>query len=259
MHQVCGQFFTRLLRSSATIPLVSQFHHCRHVQQARLLSLKELRPHVGSNQYLPQTALMVFKMDRQCQQWRTITADSSTTAVTIWKDLKQIRSSPLPALVFGFSGLIPFAFVPLYMITTQIYSPDLEFVQMAYGACILSFLGGTRWGYVIAENSCLKADWHNLGYSVFPSLVAWLGLLFPSPVSILVVMSGIAVTAYFDTTVKGYPSWFKGLRFILSLGALLSLWSAFLCRYMLSSDSKKELDRKKIIKGDDDLEENKQK
>lgn len=173
-------------------------------------------------------------------QRRGIVADTKTTAVTIWEDLKQIRFSPVPALVLGFSGLIPFIAAPSYMIFNQAYLSQIVFAQTAYGACILSFLGGVRWGFIIPEQSECPGDWLNFGYSVTPSLVAWTALLLPQPVSILLVMAGIAGSAYFDTAVKGYPPWFKGLRFTLSFGAILSLWTAFLCQYMLSAPSDKQ-------------------
>ena len=168
-------------------------------------------------------------------QRRGIAADTKTTAVTIWEDLKQMRFSPVPALVLGFSGLIPFVAPPAYMILTQAVYSQLVFAQTAYGACILSFLGGVRWGFVIPEENEHQPDWFNLGYSVTPSLVAWVAVLMPQPLSILLVMSGIAGSAYFDTAVKGYPQWFKGLRFTLSFGAVLSLWTVFLCQYILSA------------------------
>lgn len=170
------------------------------------------------------------------EQKRRFTADPKTTALTIWKDLKHLKSSPVPALTLGMSGLIPFASVPLYMLYTHAYIEHFAYAQLAYGACILSFIGGVRWGFVISESegNNLKADWFNLGYSVLPTLVAWGGLLLPQSLSILTVMVGIAGAAYFDTTVKEYPAWFKALRFVLSLGAVLSLWTVFLCKFILN-------------------------
>ncbi|XP_067678224.1 transmembrane protein 69-like [Haliotis asinina] len=173
-------------------------------------------------------------------QKRFISEDRETKALTVWSNLKELRSSPVPALVFGFSGLIPFLSAPVYMTMSQLYMPQIAFAQLAYGAVILSFLGGVRWGFVVPEESYHKPDWFNLGYSVTPSLVAWIGLLLPDPVSLITVMAGIAGSAYFDTVVPGYPPWFKGLRFVLSFCAVLSLWTTFLCRFFLHGDKNKE-------------------
>ena len=162
---------------------------------------------------------------------------NTMSMVTIWEDLKQIPFSPTPALVLGLAGLIPFVSPPVYMLLSQTYSAPLAFAQTVYGACILSFLGGVRWGFAIPEGSRLKADWFNLGTSVAPSLVAFFALLLPQPLSVLTVIGGIAGAAYFDTVIKGYPAWFKGLRFALSFGAVLSLWTVFLCKFILRSRS----------------------
>ncbi|KAL8584581.1 hypothetical protein ACOMHN_002311 [Nucella lapillus] len=186
-----------------------------------------------------QSSILSSKVVWQDQR-RGIAADTKTTAVTIWEGLKQIRFSPVPALVLGFSGLIPFVAAPSFMIFNQAFLIQIVFAQTAYGACILSFLGGVRWGFIIPEGSECPGDWLNFGYSVTPSLVAWTALLLPQPVSILLVIAGFAGSAYFDTAVKGYPPWFKGLRFTLSFGAILSLWTAFLCQYMLSGPSDKQ-------------------
>jgi len=48
------------------------------------------------------------------------------------------------------------------------------------------------------------------------------------------VMTGLAITGYFDISMWGYPAWFKGLRFCLTLGAVLSLWSSLMCFFMIN-------------------------
>ncbi|XP_076463218.1 transmembrane protein 69-like [Babylonia areolata] len=212
---------------------------CLLINVQPLRSATSLTCNLSRTGLFRQAPLSTSKVLWQDQQ-RSITADTKTTAVTVWEDLKQIRFSPVPALVLGFSGLIPFIAAPAYMIFSQAFYSQMVFAQTAYGACILSFLGGVRWGFVIPEESPCPGDWFHFGYSVTPSLVAWTALLLPQPVSILLVMGGIAGSAYFDTAFKGYPSWFKGLRFTLSFGAILSLWTAFLCQYMFGAPSDKE-------------------
>ncbi|KAK6172014.1 hypothetical protein SNE40_018417 [Patella caerulea] len=175
-------------------------------------------------------------------QSRFLSEDTETKSVTIWQDLKQIKSSPKPALILGFSGLIPFISTPLYFITSQTFCADIAFAQMAYGATILSFLGGVRWGFVIQKDHL--RNWFNMGYSVAPSLIAWVGLLLPFPAAMLTMITGLAATAYFDTMLRGYPSWFKGLRFTLSFFAVLSLWTTFVCRYVLKGKNRDSLQEK---------------
>ncbi|KAG0717440.1 Transmembrane protein 69 [Chionoecetes opilio] len=114
--------------------------------------------------------------------------DKTTTSLALLDAVKQVRHSPTPALALGISGLVPFVAVPAYMITAGIYEAELAQAQLFYGASILSFLGGVRWGLTLPEGSTQPPDWHNLGYSVAPSLVAWLGLLAPHTVGVLTVI-----------------------------------------------------------------------
>lgn len=159
--------------------------------------------------------------------------------VSIWEDIKQIQHSPVPAMVLGFSGLIPFLMPPLCMLLTGTFHPELSLAQTAYGACVLAFMGGVRWGFVLPDDFDARADWFNLGYSVSPSFIAWAALLVSPPVSSLFIMTGLVGTAYFDCATKTYPPWFRGLRFVLTVGAVLGLWSVFMCRYLLSSPDDK--------------------
>lgn len=171
---------------------------------------------------------------------RTFHEDRETKAVTVWGSVKELKRSPVPALVLGASGLIPFVAAPGYMIFSSMFMPSICFAQMAYGASILSFLGGVKWGFSIAEESILRPGWINLGVSVVPSLVAWGGLMMPHPLSLFVVMGGLAGAGYYDMVTWGYPPWFKGLRFILTFVAILALWTTFMCSYLLKSESNNE-------------------
>ena len=65
----------------------------------------------------------------------------------------QVRHSPTPALVLGISGLIPFVAAPLYMHYSGAFLPEIATAQLAYGASILSFLGGVRWGLTLPLGS----------------------------------------------------------------------------------------------------------
>ena len=143
----------------------------------------------------------------------------------IWSNLMSVRHSPTPALTLGLAGLIPFVSVPLYIAMTGTFSASLAFAQAAYGASILSFLGGVRWGFSVAESSSSSTSvtWRDLGYSVTPSLIAWGSLLLPPYLCTMPVAFGLLFTAYSDVVMGGYPTWFKGLRLLLTFVAVLSL------------------------------------
>ena len=51
--------------------------------------------------------------------------------------------------------------------------------QLAYGASILSFLGGVRWGMLVNPGAPIAGSWLQYSYAVAPSLVAWSALLMP--------------------------------------------------------------------------------
>lgn len=141
-------------------------------------------------------------------------------------DMKDLWKSPRPALLLGFAGLVPFVAPTLFMAVTESYFTDLAFAQLTYGAAILSFLGGARWGFALPESSPAKPDWINLANSVVPSLVAWVAVLMGDsfvPAVIMVIM-GLGMSLHYDLSLlPTYPSWFKALRFVLTIVAFFSL------------------------------------
>ena len=155
-------------------------------------------------------------------------------ALVALDDLRQLPQSPRPALLLGAAGLLPFAAAPVLMLRAGHFSADLLHAQLAYGACILSFLGGVRWGLTLPDGAPQPPDWANLTRSVTPSLVAWAGLLTPPAAGGLLLIGGLGLAGYWDLVLVGYPAWFKALRFCLSVGAILSLWTALMCRWFLA-------------------------
>uniref|UniRef100_A0A4W5P8I4 Transmembrane protein 69 n=1 Tax=Hucho hucho TaxID=62062 RepID=A0A4W5P8I4_9TELE len=140
--------------------------------------------------------------------------------------MKALAYAPKPALYLGFSGLLPFLGAPLLMAVTQSYLPEVAYAQVVYGASIVSFLGGARWGFALPEGSPAQPDWMNLGNSVVPSLLAWLALLCRDNITegALVVIMGLGLALHYDLTLlPGYPGWFKAMRTILTLVATFSL------------------------------------
>ncbi|XP_072366929.1 transmembrane protein 69 isoform X3 [Scyliorhinus torazame] len=141
-------------------------------------------------------------------------------------DFRELKNSPKPALYLGYAGVIPFVSAPLIMAITETYFPELAFAQIAYGATILSFLGGARWGFSIPESSPAKPDWLNLGNSVVPSLLAWAALLLHdnlTEAAIMIIM-GLGIALHYDLALlPGYPSWFRAFRTVMTVIATFSL------------------------------------
>lgn len=141
-------------------------------------------------------------------------------------DMRDLKKAPKPALYLGLAGLIPFVSAPLLMAVSEVYLPEVAFAQVAYGASIVSFLGGARWGFALPAGSPAKPDWLNLANSVVPSLIAWVSLLFSHDItrSAIIVIIGLGIALHYDLSLlPTYPSWFKALRTIFTAVAFFSL------------------------------------
>ncbi|XP_051944779.1 transmembrane protein 69-like [Hippocampus zosterae] len=157
--------------------------------------------------------------------------------------LRALTQAPKPALYLGFSGLIPFVTAPFLMAITQSFYPEVAHAQMLYGACIVSFLGGARWGFAIPDGSPAEPDWMNLGNSVVPSLLAWLALLCRDNVveGAMLVMMGLGLSLHYDLTLlPGYPAWFKAMRTVLTLVATFSLVATLILKKFCTEKKLKE-------------------
>ncbi|XP_034386831.1 transmembrane protein 69-like [Cyclopterus lumpus] len=140
-------------------------------------------------------------------------------------DMKDLWKSPKPALYLSFAGLIPFVAPTLLMAVTESYFPELAYAQLAYGASIVSFLGGARWGFALPESSPAKPDWINLANSVVPSLLAWVSMLMSDSIATatIMVIMGLGISLHYDLSLlPTYPSWFKAIRAILTTVAFFS-------------------------------------
>ncbi|XP_026168699.1 transmembrane protein 69-like isoform X2 [Mastacembelus armatus] len=158
--------------------------------------------------------------------------------------LRALTQAPKPALYLGFSGLIPFMSAPLLMASIQAFNPELAYAQVVYGACIVSFLGGARWGFAIPAGSPAQPDWMNLANSVVPSLLAWLALLCRDSIAegALVVIMGLGLSLHYDLTLlPGYPAWFKAMRTVLTLVATFSLVATLIIKKFYIEKKIKEI------------------
>ncbi|XP_062284512.1 transmembrane protein 69-like [Scomber scombrus] len=158
--------------------------------------------------------------------------------------LRALTQAPKPALYLGFSGLIPFLSAPLLMAATHSFYPEVAYAQLVYGASIVSFLGGARWGFAIPDGSPARPDWMNLGNSVVPSLLAWLALLCKDNFTegAMVVIMGLGLSLHYDLTLlPGYPAWFKAMRTVLTLVATFSLVATLTLKKFCAEKKIKEL------------------
>ena len=130
---------------------------------------------------------------------------------------------PLPALLLGFAGLIPPAgLTAVALLDLGLFAPSTPGFVLTYAAVILSFLGGTWWGFVSRSE---RPGWGLLGISVLPALAGWAAIFsFQPPAALfalaLALVAALAVDAYL-TQRRLAPRWWMRLRLPLSLGLAL--------------------------------------
>ncbi|WP_425991877.1 DUF3429 domain-containing protein [Brevundimonas sp. TWP2-3-2] len=126
----------------------------------------------------------------------------------------------LTAWTLTLAGLIPFIGCAALVLLT----PDGARVWVepltVYGAIILSFLGGARWGRTMAGP---EPDWLQLVLSNLPAVAAWLTFLptVPDEFQLLVMIFGLIAMLYWD--LRTAPAWYRDLRLTATGGAALSL------------------------------------
>lgn len=141
-----------------------------------------------------------------------------------------MNAIPAPARFFGLAGLLPFVFGALLCWVSMpesvaAFGMNGPFLLSAYGAVILSFLGGIRWGVAMQTNTMMN-EWAVVAWAMVPSLVGWFALLMPALIGLPLLGLGFVLQVSIDaqSTRRGLtPAWFLTLRIILTSGALLSL------------------------------------
>ena len=135
--------------------------------------------------------------------------------------------TPVPALLLGYGGLIPF----IGGATLQVLSPDPRWLEMlsAYGAVILSFVGALHWGYAVRDAARGASAWWGYGWSVLPALAAWVCLMLPPATGVHALALGLLVCLVVDEIVvprMALPAWLLPLRRVLTAGGSLCLLAA---------------------------------
>ena len=123
----------------------------------------------------------------------------------------------------GHAGLLPFAAgAALIWLVRDEVRPYVEHALAAYGALIVSFLGGVHWGVALRQP---RPDRRLLAWGVTPSLVAWAVVLMPPSTGLAVL--GAALVACYLVDRQLYPA--HGLQAWLTLRFRLTAVASSCC------------------------------
>ncbi len=138
-------------------------------------------------------------------------------------------SGPELAARLGYAGLLPFLFGALYLSLAALGRNPLPYLEpvtrglVVYGAVILSFLGGVRWGVAMARR---HRDRREFALSVLPSLAGWGAVFLAPPLALSVLAAGFMLQGGGDQSAAArglLPSWYGTLRGRLSAVVVTSL------------------------------------
>ena len=137
-------------------------------------------------------------------------------------EARPMRRVPAVAAWLGWLGAIPFVALATF---GQFLEPGRQarasFALAAYGAVILSFLGGIRSGLAIAPADAAPDGrlGRQLLASVVPPLAGWIALLLPALPGLALLAAGFALMLVLDVSARAKaaaPSWYPPFRLPLS-------------------------------------------
>jgi hypothetical protein len=130
------------------------------------------------------------------------------------------------AMALTAAGALPFIFGA----ALAVFGTDLgrglqgEAIIIAYGAVILSFLGGIRWGAGLQ-----RGFGTTLMFSVLPSLAGFAALLVPATPALILLAVGFVLQALWDFRSSGdLPQWFIRQRMAVSAVVIICIVTALI-------------------------------
>ena len=130
---------------------------------------------------------------------------------------------PVNTVWLGGLGVIPFAASSAVAVLA---SPQLsargEFALLAYGAVILSFLGGILWGRILAFASvqAVSNETRSLIVSIVPPLIGWIAVLIGPRLglpALAIAFFLMLATDLIHAKCNLLPAWYSKLRVPLTL------------------------------------------
>ncbi|MCI4644654.1 MAG: DUF3429 domain-containing protein [Hyphomonadaceae bacterium] len=143
---------------------------------------------------------------------------------------------PPAPLALTIAGLMPFVGGALacWALEGDIARQAAAYLTLlTYGAVVLSFLGGVRWGVEMSDAMLTPPRWGVMSAAILGALIGWALVLYyvlgaPSPWVFPIMAAAFAGHWLWDVlSRKALPVWYDGLRTIASVGAVLSLLAAW--------------------------------
>jgi hypothetical protein len=141
---------------------------------------------------------------------------------------------PLPALVIGYLGLIPFVYGVMLLFseagslpTFGFFSSDREgglHVLENFGAVILGFMGGCLWGFASAPGRA--SSWPLLAAAAVPAFLGFAAIRPDPELSCIALAFGFVVLQGIDVLFHRAgvaPDWWLSLRLPLTAGVMACL------------------------------------
>jgi hypothetical protein len=133
---------------------------------------------------------------------------------------------PTTALALGYAGLIPFIALSL-AVRTGIAAELIAAMPwlVGYGAVILSFMGGARWGLAVLTAQPDRQA-RDLMLSVLPALIGWASLIVPPPLALPLLIAAFTLLLFDDLRLvaAGFaPDWYGRLRLRLTVIVVIAL------------------------------------
>jgi len=124
----------------------------------------------------------------------------------------------------GMAGVIPFILLGLASHIPWTHQADVQSALVSYGAVILTFVGALYWGLAMRLDGTVASRAYF--WSVIPSLMAWVALIFPTFAGALIVIVALWTQYVQDTLLSpelSVPEWFLPLRLGLTVGATIGI------------------------------------
>ena len=135
---------------------------------------------------------------------------------------EQDRTPPVPAIVLGAAGLIPFLFLSgALLVDADFASKIARQALMAYSIAILSFMGAVHWGLAMEDQSLPGIQlWRRYTVSIIPPLAATATIFIPASFQFVwlgVCFVCLLVYDLFAVSRAEAPQWYPRLRWPLTL------------------------------------------